>query len=171
MAASSGLSSLRGSTGCGKTLVSRIILLSVALFRALSLFRSSISVVVLPPQAVFSACGDTSALAGHRLNRNESPHAHQVISRDGQPIEPVHSLQTTQLDLPHGPIQLAPSKDSLDQLASLLADSAPFIAPFVVGQSVFAEVPGAYSLTCGATPRSLSACTNLSPDTACRLPT
>jgi hypothetical protein len=50
-------------------------------------------------EAVFPASRHTSALVGQRFNQNQSPHTHQVVCGDGQPVGPVHPIQTMQLYL------------------------------------------------------------------------
>ena len=104
------------------------------------MFRCLISVYLLPSQAVFAACGDTSALCGHSLNRNQPPHAHQVIGRDGEPVEPIHPVQASQLDLAQSRAQFGPAKDPLNELAFTLADYTPRIGSLLRAETVLLQV-------------------------------
>jgi hypothetical protein len=62
---------------------------------------------------------------GQRFNRNQPPHAHQVLRRDAQLPEPVHPIKPAQFHLSRLTIQLRPAEDPLDQLALALTDRPP----------------------------------------------
>ena len=47
----------------------------------------------------FTASRHTSALEGRSWNRDQPAHTHQVVSRDGQAEEPIHSSQPAYLHL------------------------------------------------------------------------
>jgi hypothetical protein len=76
---------------------------------------------------------------GQRLNRNQPPHAHQIVGRDGQPIEPVDAGQSAQFDPAQRAIQLAPAEDALDQLAFALTDRATRVGALVRCEAVLAQ--------------------------------
>jgi hypothetical protein len=76
---------------------------------------------------------------GQRLNRDQPPHAHQIVGRDGQSVEPVHAGQSAQFDLAQRSIQLAPAEDTLDQLAFALTDRATRVGAFGLAQAVLAQ--------------------------------
>src|ERR1035437_10301427 len=94
----------------------------------------------LPRGTVFTVGRDTSALADRRRNGNQPSPAHQIVSRDHQPKEPVHPLQSSQLDLAEGTILLGPPEHPFDQLALLLTDPPSCVAAFRLVQRVLAVI-------------------------------
>src|SRR6185437_4394346 len=77
---------------------------------------------------------------GYCLNRNQSPHAHQVICSDGQTVEPIYPFQSTQLYLAQSRTQLGPAEDPLDELAFALTDRTPLIRSFLRMQTILLQV-------------------------------
>jgi hypothetical protein len=55
-------------------------------------------------------------------------HPRQVVGDHGEPVEPVHTRQAKQLDLPQWPIGFTPPKDWFDQFAFLMTDGTPFVS-------------------------------------------
>jgi len=83
-------------------------------------FRSLRSVLppfprfVLPLETVFPASRHIAALTGQRFNRNQLPQAHQIVSRHGQPIKPIHPFEAPHLHLTQHAIQFGPAEDLLN---------------------------------------------------------
>ena len=71
-----------GFTGCGKTPDLHFVFPLGQIFRRSWPVLPGFPFFVLRLEAVFSASRHTSALMGQRFNRNQSPHAHQVMGHD-----------------------------------------------------------------------------------------
>ena len=63
-------------------------------------------------------------------------HAAQVVGGGDEAEEPVDALETAQLDLSDGPVQLRPAEDFFDQLALALAYGEARIVALFVGEEV-----------------------------------
>ena len=129
-----------GYTGCGKTPHSCLVFPFWEDFQSFRPVEPRFPLFVLYLEAVFPASRHTSALLGQRFNRNQPPHAHQVLRRDAQLPEPVHPIQSAQFHLARLTIQLRPAKDALDQLTLALTDRAPWVLPLLVRQAVLGHI-------------------------------
>jgi hypothetical protein len=123
-----------------KTSDFRLIAFPERIFRRLRLFLPQFPRFEVCLEAVLPASKHTSALLGQLFNRNQPPHAHQILRHDGQPIGPIHTPQPAQLHLAQRPVQLAPAEDPFDRLAFALADRAPFIAALGLVQAVAFQI-------------------------------
>jgi len=110
------------------------------IFRHFGRFSPQISAFVLPMEAVILAPRDTSALLGPRFNRDQPPHAHQIIRHDGQPVEPIHPIQSAQLHLAQRAFQLRPAESPLDQLSLALIDRPSWIRSFLFAQAILLQI-------------------------------
>jgi hypothetical protein len=73
--------------GCGNTLFSSLVAFPVRIFSSFRPILPQLPHFVLSLEAVFPSSRYTAAPSGRGCNRNQPPHAHQIVSRHGHPIE------------------------------------------------------------------------------------